>query len=224
MLHETGSGLFAYPKGRPSSLSKDATGIRLPCCDDVENRIHQMRSDNGLIYSTKMLVLISLATNEMVKYMCMYPDVWYMDCTSGTNREKKDLFMVAVRSASGDTLPVNLTVIPSAQKWVFETIYKTAFPNLYSPDICSMNRLVLTDEEKAEYEPFQLAIETTDYFQQSKVMLCTFHAIWMSFKVDLYPVLDNMPHGGDLREFAYCYLMLFSILCFEHSPLIFLHA
>jgi len=224
VLHETGSGLFAYPKGHPSSLSKDATGIRLPCCDDVENRIRQMRSDNGLLDSTKMLVLISLATNEMVKYICMYPYVWYMDCTSGTNREKKDLFVVAVRSASGDTLPVNLTVIPSAQKWVFETIYKTAFPNLYSPDVCSMNRLVLTDEEKAEYEPFQLAIETTDYFQQSKVMLCTFHAIWMSFKVDLYPVLDNIPHGGALREFAYCYSMLFSILCFEHSPLIFLHA
>ena len=206
MLHETGSGLFAYPKGYPISLSKDATGIHLPCCDDVENRIRQMRSDNGLLDSTKMLVLISLATNEMVKYMCMYLNVWYMDCTSGTNREK------------------NLTVIPSAQKWLFETIYKTAFPNLYSPDVCSMNRLVLTDEEKAEYEPFQLAIETTDYFQQSKVMLCTFHAIWMSFKVDLYPVLDNIPHGGALREFAYCYSMLFSILCFEHSPLIFLHA
>ena len=154
MLHETGSGLFAYPKGRPSSLSKDVTGIRLPCCDDVENRIRQMRSDNGLLDSTKMLVIISLATNEMVKYMYMYPDVWYMDCTSGTNREKKDLFVVAVRSASGDTLPVNLTVFPSAQKWVFEAIYKTAFPNLYSPDVCSMNRLVLTDEEKAEYEPF----------------------------------------------------------------------
>ncbi len=43
--------------------------------------------------------------------------------TEGTNREKKDLFVVAVRSAGGDTLPVNLTVIPSGQKWVFDTIY-----------------------------------------------------------------------------------------------------
>ncbi len=182
-----------------------------------------MRSDNGLLNSTKMLVLISLATNEMVKFMCMYPDVWYMDTTSGTNREKKDLFVVAVRSASGDTLPVNLTVIPSAQKWVFETIYKSAFPQLYSPDVCSMNRLVLTDEEKAEYEPFQLAIETTDYFNQSTVMLCTFHAIWMSFKVDLYPVLHNIPHGGALREIVICYSIVFSVLYFEHSCLTFLH-
>ena len=129
-----------------------------------------------------------------------------MDCTSGTNREKKDLFVVAVRSASGATLPVNVTVIPSAQKWAFETLYKTAFPQLYSPDVCTMNRLVLTDEEKAEYEPFQTAIETTDYFQQSKVMLCTFHAIWMSFKVDLYPVLDKIPHGGALCEIVVCSL------------------
>ena len=182
-----------------------------------------MRSDNGLLDSTKMLVLISLATNEMVKFMCMYPDVWYMDTTSGTNREKKDLFVVAVRSASGDTLPVNLTVIPSAQKWVFETIYKSVFPQLYTPDVCSMNRLVLTDEEKAEYEPFQLAIETTDYFNQSTVMLCTFHAIWMSFKVDLYPVLDNIPHGGALREIVICYSIVFSVLYFEHSCLTFLH-
>jgi hypothetical protein len=68
-----------------------------------------------------------------------------------------------------------------------------------------MNCLVFTDEEKAEYEPFQSAIETTDYFKQSKVMLCTFHAIRMSFKVDLYPVLDNIPHGGALCEIVTCY-------------------
>ncbi len=72
-----------------SRKTPNAKGIHLPCCDDVEDRIRQMRSDNGLIDSTKILVLISLATNEMVKFMCMYPDVWYMDCTSGTNREKK---------------------------------------------------------------------------------------------------------------------------------------
>ena len=43
--------------------------------------------------------------------------------TEGTNREKNDLFVVAVRSAGGDTLPENFTVIPSGQKWVFDTIY-----------------------------------------------------------------------------------------------------
>jgi hypothetical protein len=141
-----------------------------------------------------------------------------MDCTSGTNREKKDLFVVAVRSAARDTLPVNLTVISSAQKWVFGTIYKSTFPHLYTPDVCDMNHLVLTDEDKSEYEPYQLAIETTDYFHQLKVMLFTFHAIWMSFKIDLYPVLDGIAHGGALIGFS-TFSSIFSSQFFIAHPL-----
>ncbi len=108
-----------------------------------------------------------------------------------------------MQSAGGDTLPVNPTVIPSGQKWVFDTIYKTAFPHRYTSEVCSMNRLVLTDEDKSEYEPFESAIETTNDFQKSKVMLCTFHAIWMAFKTDLYPILDDIEHGDVLRERTY---------------------
>jgi hypothetical protein len=65
--------------------------------------------------------------------------------SSGTNRQKKELFVMAVCSASGDTLPGNLTIIPSAQKWVFHAIYQHAFPHLYSSEVCLRNRLVLTD-------------------------------------------------------------------------------
>jgi len=113
----------------------------------------------------------------------------------GTNRQKRELFVVAVRSAAGDTLPVNLTIIPSAQKWVFNAIYQLAFPSLYSSNVCSMNCLVLTDEDEAEYAPFQSAIATMPEFSKSNVMLCTFHGIWQSFKKDLYPLLDANTHG-----------------------------
>ena len=30
-----------------------------------------------------MLVMISMATNEMIQLMAMYPDVWFMDTTAG---------------------------------------------------------------------------------------------------------------------------------------------
>jgi hypothetical protein len=102
--------------------------------------------------------------------------------------------------SGGDTLPVNLSVIPSGQKWVFDTIYKTAFPHLYTCEVCSTNRLVLMDEDKSEYEPFECAIVTTNHFKNLKVMLCTFHAIWMAFKTDLYTLLDGIEHGGVLSE------------------------
>jgi hypothetical protein len=76
---------------------------------------------------------------------------------------------MAVRSASGDTLPGNLTIIPSGQKWVFHSIYKYAFPLLYSVQVCSRNRLVLTDEDPSEYSPMENLIITENHFKKSNM-------------------------------------------------------
>ena len=102
---------------------------------------------------------------------------------------------MAVRTPSGRTLPGNLAIIPSEQSWVFHAIYQYAFPHLYSSEVCSRNRLVLTDEDEAEYRSFESVIETTSDFQNSNVMLCTFHGVWMAFKKDLLTLLEDCEHG-----------------------------
>ena len=94
--------------------------------------------------------------------------------------------MMAVRTPSGRTFPGNFTIIPSAQKWVFHSIFRLAFTSLYGEEVCSMNRLVLTDEEDAEYRSFETLIVSHDAFKSSSVMLCIFHAIWQPFKKDIY--------------------------------------
>jgi hypothetical protein len=63
--------------------------------------------------------------------------------------------------------------------------------SLYGEHVCSMNRLVLTDEEDAEYRAFESVIATHDAFSSSKVMLCTFHAVWQPFKRDIYNLLPS---------------------------------
>ena len=80
--HETGLGLYAYPRGRPGR-DTSRLGEKLPCPLDVEQKLLQLRLDYGIGESNKMMVFISLATKEMVRYMSMYPEVWFMDCTAG---------------------------------------------------------------------------------------------------------------------------------------------
>ena len=75
--HDTGNGLYAYPRGRPKLSEK------LPCPVDVDQQLCKLRLDYGVSETKKMLVFISLATKEMVRYMSMYPEVWFMDCTAG---------------------------------------------------------------------------------------------------------------------------------------------
>jgi hypothetical protein len=47
--------------------------------------------------NTKMLLFISISTNDMVKYVSMYPEVWFLDCTYG-----ESLFVAAF-----DSLPID---------------------------------------------------------------------------------------------------------------------
>jgi hypothetical protein len=110
----------------------------------------------------------------------------------GTNKQKKELFVMKIQTPTGRTFPANFTIIPSAKKWVFHAIYRLAFLNLYGEHISSLNRLVLTDKEDAEYCYFENLIVTHEMFQSSTVMLCTFHAIWQpSFKRDIYNLLPS---------------------------------
>ncbi len=98
---------------------------------------------------------------------------------------------MAVRTPTGKTFPGNYTIIPSSKKWVFHSIFRLAFMSLYGEHVCSMNRLVLIDEEDAEYRAFESVIATHDAFSSSNVMLCTFHAIWQPFKRDVYNLLPS---------------------------------
>jgi hypothetical protein len=93
---------------------------------------------------------------------------------AGTNNQKNELFVMAVRSHTGKTFPGNFMIISSAKKWVFHAIYRLAFLSLYGEHICLLNRLVIMDEEEAEYCSFETLILTHEMFPSSTVMLCTF--------------------------------------------------
>ncbi len=73
---------------------------------------------------------------------------------------------MAVCTPSSTTLPGNLSIIPSEQKWVFHAIHQLAFPYLYSSDVSSRNRLVLMDKDDAEYKSFESVIESIDGFKR----------------------------------------------------------
>jgi hypothetical protein len=106
-----------------------------------------------------------------------------------------------VRTPSSKTFPGNFSIIPSAKKWVFHAIFRLAFLELYGDEVCSMNRLVLTDEEDAEYRSFKSLIANVK-FKKSKVMLCIFHAIWQPFKRDIYPLCLKKSKKGKPLELS----------------------
>ena len=79
VVHEDDS-LFACSKGRPS---KEARRIRLECPEVIQQDLAILRKSFLINAKSKMLVLISMATDEMIRLVSMYSDVWFMDTTAG---------------------------------------------------------------------------------------------------------------------------------------------
>jgi hypothetical protein len=131
---------------------------------------------------------------------------------------------MAIRTPTGKTFPGNYKIIPSFKKWVFHSIFRLAFLSLYGEHICSMNLLVLTDDKDAKYCAFETMIATHDAFCLSKVMLCTFHAIWQPFTRDvhyLFPskkspkgkIIEPTDVGKSLGEY---FFLIYQTNNFEH--------
>ncbi len=70
-MHED-TELFACAKGWPT---KEAIRIRLECPKQIEDYLKSMREDFLLNKKSQMLVMISMATDEMIRLVAMYPDV-----------------------------------------------------------------------------------------------------------------------------------------------------
>ncbi len=72
--------MFACSKGRSN---KELTKIGLKCPQQIEEDLAGLREDFLLNDKSKMLVLVSMATDEMIRLVSMYPEVWFMDTTAG---------------------------------------------------------------------------------------------------------------------------------------------
>ncbi len=79
VVHASGRGLFAHAKGRPTG-SKITP---LPCSTSMMDKINELRKDFGLNNETITVVMLSTSTNDMNRYVAMYPKVWFIDCTAG---------------------------------------------------------------------------------------------------------------------------------------------
>jgi hypothetical protein len=57
--------------------------VPFPSSLDLEEKIQDLRNDFLSYNETKMMLLVSIATNDMIRYVSMYSEVWFLDCTVG---------------------------------------------------------------------------------------------------------------------------------------------
>ena len=193
VMKSYGDVLVITNRGRPTTEQKQI----MNCPKKMKKELKKLRKQMGFKDGTDILLALSVASDEMMRHVHMFPEVFFMDVTANTNRQKRELFILVVKDASGETFIGNATVIPSGKKWVFLKIYQTFFLKLYGPVTIGRNRLAITDDDRSEYGPLENCVSTLECYAKSKHMLCIFHAIAMGFYEKIRP---KLPHKKSKKK------------------------
>lgn len=183
--------------GTPNNNSQDGSNTmdegshHYSCTQEMRAEINSLRKSLSFSRNSKLVLLLSIASDSMIELVMMFPEVFFMDVTGCVNRQKRDFFLMAIKDAAGKVFTGNLTSIPSGKSWVFLTIFSIVFPFLYGKETIKRNRLALTDEDIAEYQTFTSCIKSDEHYKNSTLGLCSFHALWKPYKSNVKPFLPK---------------------------------
>ena len=123
VMDKSGHLLVYKNKGRPTLEEKRSLEINGALTKELKKLKEEMAYNDG----TDIILALSVASDEMMRTVYMFPKVVYMDVTLGTNKQKHNLFLMVVKDGNGETYIGNVTIIPSQKQWVFMKIYQTFF-------------------------------------------------------------------------------------------------
>jgi hypothetical protein len=100
-LTQNASGnLIVYKnKGRPTLEEAEV----MKCPKKLKLELDKLRNELSYKDGTEILLAISISSDEMARHVHMFPEVWYMDVTANTNRQKRGLFLMVVKDPNGET-------------------------------------------------------------------------------------------------------------------------
>ncbi len=79
ILHKD-TGLYPYSKGCPSN---EEVRICLHCSAKIQADLERLQDSYLLNEKSQMLVMLSMATNEMIQLVAMCPELWIVYTTAG---------------------------------------------------------------------------------------------------------------------------------------------
>ena len=69
---------------------------------ELKDELKQLRRDMSMQNGQEILLSITIADDDMTRHVHMFPEVFFMDVIANTNHQKRDLFLMVVKDASGE--------------------------------------------------------------------------------------------------------------------------
>ena len=134
LIMDKSDHIFAQQgKGRPSKRRSEELRLH----GELKSEIRRLCKAMAMKPGTDLLLAVSIATTDMQRAVSMFPKVYFMDVIANTNHQKRDLFLLVVKDASGETHVGNLSLLPCGKTWIFTQLYRHFFWYLYGEQTLS---------------------------------------------------------------------------------------
>ena len=188
LVMDNHDNLIVYKgKGRHTTAERESIKVR----GDLRKELKNVRKDLLMNEGQDILLAISVATDEMIRSMHMFPEIQFVDTIANINKQKRSMLVAILKHSSGKCFIGNISILPCEQQWVFYKIYEVCFPFLYGERTISRIRLLLTDDDKAERAAIAAIKAVLSEYKKILHMLCVFHGIIMKMHETVYPLLPR---------------------------------
>jgi hypothetical protein len=127
----------------------------VPCTVNVTDE-DLVKSAIKLDDSEAMLLFVAWGSDEDFRYITMFPKVFSIDTTYGTNREKRPLLVFAGTDNNRKNFTALSAFLPSECEWVFRYVFEIAIPSLIGEATVERINQINTDGDRQIYNPLLL--------------------------------------------------------------------
>jgi hypothetical protein len=142
----------------------------------------------------KILLAVAWVRADERRLFELFPEVFMLDVTFGTNNEGRPLGISASMDAELKTFTPVRAFLPSECQWVFQWLWKTGIPILLGKENLSRVQLVLSDGDSKIYNAFNSVQK--DIYPAAIHGLCIFHLVTLPLgKLDIREKADIAVKG-----------------------------
>ena len=186
-------------KGRPRKQAniqmkfKNTTEMTAACVpQEAHDDAIRIRDNLKIKDDQSILLAVAWVTDKEAKFAQKFPEFFFVDATSSTNVEKRELVLVCGKDSCNAGFTAMRIFVPSEKQWVYSWIYTDAIPKLLGRNTTERNRLVLTDGDRNNYTPFENSIALDDScWYNSSHGLCEWHLLGQSWQKQVTPTIQK---------------------------------
>ena len=109
LMMDKNDNLYAQKgRGRPSKQQSEQLFLHR----ELKDELKQLRKDMTIQNVQEVLHSITIADDDMIRHVHMFPEVMFMGVIANTNRQQRDLFLMVVKDTSGECFICNATLLP----------------------------------------------------------------------------------------------------------------